>query len=692
MPLLSSLDIDDDDELRRIESFEPVQILGDDEVRRSGPSRPPLDERPGQSGRRQNDAATGRAQQDWSAESDSIIAASSETENKPRRGNLVNGPKSDSKRGRKAHKNGSKSDQSRNDQIDDYNLPQIPARAHHKRKQRKRRFNRFSSSTFRSSSPAFDHDNNHLENHLESQSNKQAENSKNPMTGVPRSEVINSNQNNQTDQAENALSGHSTDEQAVGGQVEDAANKMHFPTNQNGTVSFGQTLTNSLTKSLTKSHRKVKRRKTIRRDNQFSLKQQKIKKQPTNSNGKSFARFHDATVFDLDQTQLRMPFSLLLLAPTLSPFASRQPYSNVYSALDVGFWSARLNASDPTSARLMSSVETVQSNAARETENNKLTNADMDVQLITRHQAHGPTGAAIPGQLAAQLTDQLSDQLNVMNSVGSPTCTQANCFRTLSLRTLRSTNETVNRMQHMNKSNVQLSKGLNKTLNQVRAGRTAGGSTNTEQAALQFAQNLMLVIYLIIFLSVLLLLLRVLYIAILRKLSRRPHGTASVSQNSARHSSQLYTQNTFNPAHLGYQTGGNNSNSNVNVSQTYGGRSEANSISGGTASFIGTLTGNLIAHNAQLNRKPDAGKQTKAIDSEEDSKENKLAKVATGKSVSPTSQLQSTGGRTDSPSLAAARPFSRQSGKFTDLNIISDDFPSEFSSNVYANEDELSHA
>ena len=246
----------------------------------------------------------------------------------------------------------------------------------------------------------------------------------------------------------------------------------------------------------------------------------------------------------------------------------------------------------------------------------------------------------------------------------------------------RFTNETADSIQHTNKSNA-LNRELSKTLHQVRSGK-ATSSADSEQA-LQFAQNLMVLIYLIIFLSVLLLLLRVIYIAILRKLSRRPHGTASQSQNSTRHSSQLYTQNTFNPAHLGYQTAGNSGNSNVNVS-TYGGRSEANSISGGTASFIGTLTGTLIAHNAQLNRKPDAGKQpAKALDSEEDSKENRLAKAA-GTPDSPTSQLQQTG-RTDSPNLAA-RPFSRQSGKFTDLNIISD----EFSSSVYINEDELSHA
>ena len=706
-PPLSSAD--DDEDLRRIEIFKPVQIgaveldsdlseRAADEVRSelAVDIDGPLERADRVSfGRTGNDATGGRVHAGIQRDRSAKTAAVNETGNEPRRGNLVNSPSGDSRNSRNAHKNSSKSDQSRNDQIDDYNLPQIPARAgqHRKRKQRKHRLNRLPSTLLSSPTDrAFgdNHVENHLENYRENHLNhlknraanhaeRHAENSKNlenPLTGGRERQAINlnqnSNQNNQQEQAENAT-------EQTGKQVEEehAANESpnhktdHSP---NGTASFPFLLNNSLTKL---QHRKVKRRKAIHKDNQFSLKQRRLKNQQTNSNDnsnrKSFSRFNARQFADLNRTKLRMPLSqfVLLLAPTLSPLATRRPSI-------VAFWSTatRLNASafDPTSARLATSLDTIHSNA--DSESNQPIDSQPG-QLISR-QAYDPNEAHLPGQLAAQLTDHLTNPLtdhltnhlsdhltDQLNSIGGPpACAQSNCFRAF-----RSTNENVNSMQHIAKSSAQLSKGLNKTLNQVKS------KAESEQA-LQFAQNLMVLIYLIIFLSVLLLLLRVIYIAILRKLSRRPHGTPSQSQNSARHSSQLYTQNTFNPTHLGYQTAGNNSNSNVNVS-TYGGRSEANSISGGTASFIGTLTGTLIAHNAQLNRKPE--KQTK--DSEEDSQENKLAK-----SISPTSQLQQTS-RTDSPNLAA-RPFSRQSGKFTDLNIISD----EFSSSVYVNEDELSHA
>lgn len=192
--------------------------------------------------------------------------------------------------------------------------------------------------------------------------------------------------------------------------------------------------------------------------------------------------------------------------------------------------------------------------------------------------------------------------------------------------------------------------------------------------SLKFANRLMILIYVIILFSVLILLLRVIYIAILRKLSNRPgRSTTVLSQNSARHSSQLYTQNTFNQTHYSNynQPGGNSNNSNVNVS-TYGRSSEPNSISGGTASFIGTLTGTLIAHNAQLNRNDT---KTKKDNNFLDDKIIIIKK--------PSSQLN----RSDSPNAGLnTRPFSRQSCKFinTDLNIISDDF----SSSVYVNENE----
>ena len=224
---------------------------------------------------------------------------------------------------------------------------------------------------------------------------------------------------------------------------------------------------------------------------------------------------------------------------------------------------------------------------------------------------------------------------------------------------LQSSNETI---EYFNLDNNQK---LN-ALNQIKDFNSHNNSVPDYGKALEYAKNLMVLIYIVILVSVFVLLLRVFYIAILRKLRRPIHGQTSQSQNSTRHSSQLYTQNQFNQAHLSYQpSGANNSNSNVNIS-TYGGRSDPNSIvSGGTASFIGNLTGTLIEHNVQLNRTSQQDKIKKEKSMVDETNRNPI------KIDLPT----------DSP-ISGSRPISRQSGKFcqTDnLNIISD----EFSSSVY---------
>ena len=456
----------------------------------------------------------------------------------------------------------------------------------------------------------------------------------------------------------------------------------------------GRSRPNALTNSLISLHRKVKRRKTIH--NQYSpsalgtskLRRPNLNEQVSYDKRSSRTHLHSS----LNQSKLNTFAKLtLLLTPSSTPSSTYrtqlidstvQLNASHLAALDAA-QSTQSNAVQSTISTTLNAtlLNTFKPNASKSTSFNRPSLEQTKLNSTTH--------------LADDLSDQLNDiyrrsDLNFDQNSKLPLNELNNDFesfehfehfqnldnfRALPLRA--ASNETIDYLTDLHTNDLRtntVSKYDLNSLNQVTFDKTGSGNKTTElsgelEQSVQYAKNLMVIIYFIILLSVLILLLRVLYIAIVRKLRLRP--TASQSANSARqNSSQLYTQNLFNPTHLSYQPGGTNSNSNVNVS-TYGGRSEANSISGGTASFIGSaLTGGaaLIAHNVtRTGEQPDKSMMKRA-DLDHNTKRRSFEQSIDG-----------------SANLSAnIRPFSRQSGKFTDLNIISDDF----SSSVYVNEDD----